>query len=125
MNPKITSGTITALLTALVLLLLSLNIFAYTPPDPPIPEEGVEVSLGDSDFGRGNNDNPASQATSYAPPAAQEQVVTQQSEVSEPIPSNPTPGNVTNPAAEQKTEAENKNKEKTKKKNKKKTNSKS
>lgn len=108
MNPKLISGISTALITALVMLLMSLNIFAYTPPDPPIPEEGVEVALGDSDFGLGDSPDPATQATSYAPPAAQEQVVTQQSETTAPLPSSPTPGNVTNPAAEQKHEAENK-----------------
>ncbi len=66
MNPKLISGISTAAITALVILLMSLNIFAYTPPDPPIPEEGVEVVLGDSDFGLSNSPNPASQATSYA-----------------------------------------------------------
>lgn len=108
MNPKLISGISTAAITALVILLMSLNIFAYTPPDPPIPEEGVEVVLGDSDFGLSNSPNPASQATSYAPPAAQEQVITQQSEATAAIPSSSIPGNVTNPAAEQKNETENK-----------------
>lgn len=108
MNPKLISGISTAVITALVMLLMSLNIFAYTPPDPPIAEEGVEVALGDSDFGFGDSPDPATQATSYAPPAAQDQVVAQNTETSVPIPSSPTPGNVTNPAAEQKHEAENK-----------------
>ena len=66
MNPKLISGISTAAIVALAILLMSLNIFAYEPPDPPTPEEGVEVNLGDSDFGLGDSPEPASQATSYA-----------------------------------------------------------
>ncbi|MBQ6741884.1 MAG: TonB family protein [Bacteroidales bacterium] len=108
MNPKLISGISTAAIVALAILLMSLNIFAYEPPDPPTPEEGVEVNLGDSDFGLGDSPEPASQATSYAPPASQEQVITQRSETTTPIPNSPKPGNVTNPAAETKSQPENK-----------------
>lgn len=108
MNPKLISGISTAVIVLLVSLLMSLDIFAYTPPDPPIPEEGVEVNLGDSDFGLGDSPEPATQATNYAPPASQEQVITQHSEATVPIPSSPKPGNVTNPAAETKPQPENK-----------------
>ena len=89
MNPKLISGISTAVIVLLASLLMSLNIFAYTPPDPPIPEEGVEVNLGDSDFGLGDSPNPATEATT-------------------PIPASPKPGNVTNPAAEAKPQPENK-----------------
>ena len=105
-KPKYISGACTAVIILLVVLLL--HAFGYDPPDPPIPEEGVEVNVGDSDFGQGDNPEPASQATSYAPPAAQEQVITQRSESTTPMHSNPTPGNVTNPAAVEKPKAENK-----------------
>ena len=108
MNPKLTSALCTAVIVLLASLLMSLNIFAYTPPDPPIPEEGVEVNLGDSDFGLGDSPNPATEATSYAPPASQEQVITQRTEATTPIPASPKPGNVTNPAAEAKPQPENK-----------------
>ena len=108
MNPKLVSGISTAVIVILASLLMSLDIFAYTPPDPPIPEEGVEVNLGDSDFGLGDSPEPATQATNYAPPASQEQVITQRSEATVPMPSSPKPGNVTNPAAEAKPQPENK-----------------
>lgn len=108
MNPKLISAISTAVIALLIMLLMSLNIFAYTPPDPPIPEEGVEVNLGDSDFGSGDSPNPATQASSYAPPAAQEQVITQHAEATTPVPSSPQPGNVTNPAAVEQPQPENK-----------------
>lgn len=108
MNPKLTSAICTAVIVLLASLLMSLNIFAYTPPDPPIPEEGVEVNLGDSDFGLGDSPEPATEATSYAPPASQEQVITQRTEATTPLPSSSKLGNVTNPAAEAKPQPENK-----------------
>ena len=108
MNSKLISGISTAVIVLLTMLLMSLNIFAYEPPDPPIPEEGVEVNLGDSDFGYGDSPEPATQATNYAPPASQEQVISQRAEATTPIPSSPQPGNVTNPAAETKPQPENK-----------------
>ena len=108
MNPKLISGISTTVIVLLAMLLMSLNIFAYEPPDPPIPEEGVEVNLGDSDFGFGDSPEPASEATSYAPPASQEQVITQRAETTTPIPTSPQPGNVTNPAAEIKPQPEKK-----------------
>lgn len=108
MNPKLISGISTAVIVLLASLLMSLNIFAYEPPDPPIPEEGVEVNLGDSDFGQGDSPEPATQATSYAPPASQQQVISQRTEATTPVPSSPQPGNVTNPAAEAQPQPENK-----------------
>ena len=49
----------TAVTMALVVLVLL--AFGYDPPDPPIPEEGVEVNLGDSDFGSGDDPQPSSE----------------------------------------------------------------
>ena len=79
------SGVITLLCMALVVVVcLS---FGYDPPDPPIPEEGVEVNLGNSDFGLGNNPMPdASEASSAPRPrAATENVSTQRTESTTPI----------------------------------------
>lgn len=109
MSSKLTSAIATFVLTGLVLLLMLLvSGYRYVPPIPPPPEEGVEVNLGDSDFGHGDSPEPASEATNYAPPAAQEQVATQRVEPTIPVSSSPTPGNVTNPAAEEKPVVENK-----------------
>ena len=108
MNAQLKSGIATAVIVLLAMLLMSLNIFAYEPPDPPIPEEGVEVNLGDSDFGQGDSPEPASEAANYAPPASQQQAVTQRTEQTVPVPSSPNPGNITNPAAEQQPVVENK-----------------
>lgn len=108
MNAKVKSGIATVVIVLLSMLLMSLNIFAYTPPDPPIPEEGVEVNLGDSDFGLGDSPEPASEAASYAPPASQQQVITQRSEATVPVPSSPNPGNITNPSAQEQPVVENK-----------------
>lgn len=106
MNTKQKSGLLTAVIMALIaVVLLS---FGYDPPDPPIPEEGVEVNVGDSDFGSGSDPQPASAASSYTPPAAQNQVATQHTEPSVPIPSTPNQGNVTNPAANEQPQVQNK-----------------
>lgn len=106
MSNKVKSSIGTAVIMVLVaVVLLS---FGYDPPDPPIPEEGVEVNLGDSDFGLGSDPEPASEASSYAPPAAQNQVATQQTEPSVSMPSTPNPGSVTNPAAQEQPQVENK-----------------
>ncbi|MBR1784379.1 MAG: energy transducer TonB [Bacteroidales bacterium] len=106
MNNKIVSAAGTAVVMALVAVVLL--AFGYDPPDPPIPEEGVEVNLGDSDYGLGSDPSPASQAADYNPPSAQNQVATQQAEPSVPMPSTPNQGNVTNPSAQEQPRAENK-----------------
>lgn len=88
---RVISGAVTFLCMALALIVcLS---FGYDPPDPPIPEEGVEVNLGNSDFGLGDNPMPeASEASSAPRPrAATEQVSTQSTEASAPIYSSPKP----------------------------------
>jgi hypothetical protein len=108
MNPKQISGISTAVIMLVVALLMQLNIFAYTPPDPPIPEEGVEVNLGDSELGKGDSPEPAQQKATYAPPAAEERVITQHHESTTPVKTNPNPGSVTNPVAQQQTKPEQK-----------------
>lgn len=106
MKPKIISGICTAVIMAIVaLVLLS---FGYDPPDPPIPEEGVEVNLGDSDFGSGDDPKPSSTASSYAPPAAQNQVATQQAEPTPSLDASTVQGNTVNPAVTEQPTVENK-----------------
>ena len=106
MNPKIISGICTAVIMALIaVVLLS---FGYDPPDPPIPEEGVEVNLGDSDFGSGDDPKPASTASSYAPPAAQNQVATQQAEPTPSLDASTNQGNTVSPAVTEQPTVENK-----------------
>jgi TonB family protein len=106
MSNKVKSGIGTAIIMALIAVVLL--AFGYHPPDPPIPEEGVEVNIGDSDFGLGSDPEPASEASSYAPPAAQNQVATQHTEPSVSMPSTPNQGTVTNPAAQEPPQVENK-----------------
>ncbi|MBQ9638105.1 MAG: hypothetical protein IJV22_00930 [Bacteroidales bacterium] len=78
---SITSAVITVVL---VILLLIVSAFVgLNPPDPPIPEEGVEVNLGDSDFGLGNAETPeaSEQMSAPKPPSSTgEDVSTQRSE---------------------------------------------
>lgn len=88
---KIISGGTTALVLGLILVICL--AFGYDPPDPPIPEEGVEVNLGNSDFGSGDSPDPvASEASSAPRPAsAAEHVITQNHESTTPMYSSPKP----------------------------------
>ena len=104
-NPKVISGICTAVIMAIIVAVLL--AFGYNPPDPPIPEEGVEVNLGDSDLGFGQSADPVSEASSYAPPAAQEQVATQHTEPAPAINAAKKTG-VTNPNATEQPKVENK-----------------
>ena len=84
-KPKIISACVTAAFMLLVVAVLL--AFGYDPPDPPIPEEGVEVNVGDADFGSGDDPQPSSQQSGYVPPASQNnQVVTQNTETTTPMP---------------------------------------
>lgn len=89
-NKIISAGT-TALVLGLILVICL--AFGYDPPDPPIPEEGVEVNLGNSDFGSGDNPTPASSEASSAPrpTSATEQLITQSHESTTPLYSSPKP----------------------------------
>ena len=82
---QVISGVLTALFFAMVLIICM--AFGYDPPDPPIPEEGVEVNLGNSDFGLGDNPMPETSQASSAPlpKSATEQVSTQSTESTTPI----------------------------------------
>ena len=73
---KVISGISTALFLLVVMLVCM--AFGYDPPDPPIPEEGVEVNVGNSDMGLGDNPMPEASEPSSAPrPAsATEQLAT-------------------------------------------------
>ena len=51
MNPKLISGISTAAIVALAILLMSLNIFAYEPPDGSIMlHEGSQIQVGPLTF---------------------------------------------------------------------------
>lgn len=93
-KPKIISAAVTALFMLLVVVVCM--SFGYDPPNPPIPEEGVEVNVGDADFGSGDNPQPSSEQSGYVPPAAQEHVSTQHTEETTPMPSSQNPSPVTN-----------------------------
>ena len=77
---KIISASITAVV--MILMIVVCMAFGYDPPDPPIPEEGVEVNLGNSDFGSGDNPMPSASEASSAPRpvSATEHVSTQSTE---------------------------------------------
>ena len=88
---KVISGIGTALF--LIVVSLICMAFGYDPPDPPIPEEGVEVNVGNSDMGFGNNPMPDASEPSSAPRpvSATEQIATQNTESSAPLYSSPKP----------------------------------
>ena len=88
---KVISGGVTFLCLALTVVICL--AFGYDPPDPPIPEEGVEVNLGNSDFGLGNNPMPETSEASSAPRprSATENVATQRTESTTPINSSDKP----------------------------------
>ena len=81
---SIISGGITAVLLLLAILLCAFVGFHY--PNPPIPEEGVEVNLGDFDYGLGDvndvelSENMRQDASSS--PSVGEEVATQSTEES-------------------------------------------
>lgn len=80
---KLIAAAVTLFITAVTVVILIL--VKHFPPDPPIPERGVEVALGNTDFGLGDNPMPApAQNTTAAPqptPAASsDDVVTQSTE---------------------------------------------
>lgn len=85
---KIISGVITTVVMAAIVMLCI--AFGYYPPDPPIPENGVEVNLGNSDMGLGDNPEPtANETVSAASSQGQaEKVSTQSTEQSVAIPNN-------------------------------------
>lgn len=61
---KIISAIVTLVLSFVVVIVLIL--VKHFPPDPPIAERGVEVALGNSDFGFGDNIMPAQSVTTTA-----------------------------------------------------------
>ena len=78
---KLIAAAVTLFVTALSVIILIL--VKHFPPDPPIAERGVEVALGNTDFGLGDNPMPApAQNTTAAPqptPAASSDNVATQS----------------------------------------------
>ena len=99
MNNRIISALVTAALMAVVVAVLL--AFGYDPPDPPIPEEGVEVNLGNSDFGSGDDPHPASTAAPTVAPASPSRVATQNVDPTPNLGSNTNNGNTVKPVAEQ------------------------
>ena len=110
MKNKIISGISTAVIMLLVAVVLI--AFGY---DPPIPENGVEVNLGDSDFGSGDDPKPASNSAAVAPAASQNHLASQNTEPTPSISANKNNGNTvapntpTQPVNEPKVEEVNKN----------------
>lgn len=77
---RLIAAATTVVVMAVVVLICS--FMALYPPDPPIPEEGVEVNLGDADYGLGNVEEPdnSQNMRPSVPPAHSdgERVATQQ-----------------------------------------------
>jgi len=96
MKNSITSGIVTAVFMLLVVVVLL--SFGYDPPDPPIPEEGVEVNIGDSDFGMGDDAQPAATAAATPSSSSTNQVATQ---LADPTPSIASSTTVASPSTEQ------------------------
>lgn len=102
---KLIAAAVTLLVTALTVVILIL--VKHFPPDPPIAERGVEVALGNTDFGLGDNPMPApAQNTSAAqqptPAASNDNVATQSTEETVAMPkktykTKPTEKPTTNP----------------------------
>lgn len=99
MNNKIISGIVTAIIMAVVVAVLL--AFGYDPPNPPIPEEGVEVNLGDSDFGSGIDPQPLSPAAATQAPSSPSQMATQHVEPTPSVGANANSANTVKPTPEQ------------------------
>ena len=81
----------------MLLVALVLISFGYDPPDPPIPEEGVEVNIGNSDFGSGDDPQPASEPVPQTAAASPNQIVTQNSEPAPAVDASKVQGNTVAP----------------------------
>lgn len=85
----------TALIMALIVLVCcALGLYK---PNPPIPEAGVEVNLGNSDFGLGDAMEPSpeeSEQTASTPTAAEENVISQSHEQTTSVPNTKQPAKV-------------------------------
>ncbi|KWW31018.1 MAG: hypothetical protein AUK63_701 [bacterium P3] len=92
---KITSAVFTALLMGIVVILCL--AFGYYPPNPPIPEEGVEVALGYDEAGLGS-EMPVPTAPNQQQSSAAGNYSTQNTEESVSLPDN-SRGRTTNPHA--------------------------
>lgn len=104
MSSKIISAILTAFIMGLLLLFCILT--GYMPPDPPIPEEGVEVAMGFNEAGLGD------EAPSMAHPQLQQsstanEYSTQQHESSVALPNN-SKGRTTHPKSDDNTKADQK-----------------
>lgn len=75
---NIQAGSYTAVVCILMLVIFIFVKWGMPPGPPPIVDEGIEVNLGNSDAGLGNDQPfepgepaPASQQTAYVPPKAE------------------------------------------------------
>lgn len=102
---KIRAAILTGIFnTALIVAVL--YIVAWAPPDPPLPEYGIEVNFGLDDVGSGDiqnkapaNDNESFDKAKPNPPAVEEQVVPTPEPEPEPTPQ-PTPQPLPEPVEE-------------------------
>lgn len=99
---------VSASLTVLILLSAAIVclLICYYPPDPPIPEDGVEVAMGFDEIGLGEL-AASTPPSDYAPSAAANEHATQSTESSIALP-NDSKGTKTNPNATAKKEQEQK-----------------
>lgn len=92
---KVISAVATALIMV-VIVLICWGLGLYKP-NPPIPEAGVEVNLGNSDMGLGDAMEPSSEEseqTASTPTAAEENVISQTHEQTTSVPNTKTPAKV-------------------------------
>lgn len=75
---NIQAGSYTAVICVLMLVIFIFVKWGMPPLPPPVVDEGIEVNLGNSDAGLGNDQPfepgdpaPASQQTAYVPPKAE------------------------------------------------------
>ena len=86
---KLIAAAVTLFVTVVTVVILVL--VKHFPPDPPIAERGVEVALGNSDFGLGDNPMPApakntAPASQPTPASSNDDVATQSTEQTVAIP---------------------------------------
>lgn len=83
---RVISAVLTTVIMAVVVVICL--AFGYMPPDPPIPEEGVEVNLGNSEtgFGESQQIDGSTQSASAPASSAEEDLSSQSTEESVALP---------------------------------------
>lgn len=93
-NKIISAVATTMIMVCIVLICWGLGLYK---PNPPIPEAGVEVNLGNSDMGLGDALEPSAEEaeqTASTPTAAEENVISQTHEQTTTVPNTKTPAKV-------------------------------